>query len=449
MADNQQAIIQELYSRRAQLPPEKQAIVQELYARMTGPAKAPFAGNPARNRRQAFEAKGVSPEAKAARTDAVSGVIHSAPGFDQIMKGGHEIQQPGQRKLGASDLIRGAGKFAAPAMLPVAAVAAPAATAASLVAGSAAGAGAEGIATVAGADEGTAHLIGDAAGLAAGGAATREGNPEALGAAAKQAGKEIPGSGKVGRIVDAFEARKAAVKGTGEQPTSGVEEKALDEAAQSLGAKDFKSVTDPRQKEVIQQLAKAKGAAGLEPTAAPRPSPAAATPARAPRPEETPRPEVPTPVKAPRTINDEIDAHLAAKKAQAKPTPAPTSHNSPANEGGFPEVHDKEHPTTRQHTANAVDQKDLVRATWLRENKVDPGYIKAQLENFQNGGAEKLQQIHDKIADSGAIKNKAGKYDPVRGVKGYNSWARLLRETYGVDVPPITELPPTRAPGPR
>ncbi len=140
--------------------------------------------NAVRNRRQKNEDAGLTPLQVWKRSQAVTGAIQAMPGAVDTSQGVEELMTPGKRKEGLHHVITGAGKAAAVPFLAPALAAAPVATMYGLAAGTAGSYAGTGVAKMAGANDDTADLVGDATGLVAGGLA---GGPGRVGEATRGA----------------------------------------------------------------------------------------------------------------------------------------------------------------------------------------------------------------------------------------------------------------------
>lgn len=326
------------------------------------PKRAPGA-NPARNKRQAFRERGLTPEQVKARSEAVTGLVKSYPGAEQLWEGTRQLATPGQRKEGLHNVIAGGGKAAAIPFLAPAMVAAPVATITALGAGMAASPVAEFGAKVAGAEDDTAALVGDAAGIAAGGAA---GMIPRVGAAARAAAfgafEHAPIVGKKGVVggwlKGIWDNAKAAYDTAGEpkaQPLAGPKPAPvtapgggsaadLDATARNLGARDFAELeqANPALAERLRVAVQPKPAPvestipGSNGMPAPR-RPVPDTPKPAPTPvggsQSVPKAaplESTSPVGAqpngrPRTVRDLLDQEMAARTPA---TPVESAQNA-------------------------------------------------------------------------------------------------------------------------
>ena len=144
------------------------------YDDFTDPPSATFAGNPARNIRQknagrpaqAMESPTISP-------DEIPGMSPASMVGRGLVQAGQGVQEVGngQYAKGASDVIRGAGQYAAPFTLPAAVATAPLTTAAGLASGALGSGVGRAAASAMGATPDQADLAGDVSGIAGGAAA--------------------------------------------------------------------------------------------------------------------------------------------------------------------------------------------------------------------------------------------------------------------------------------
>lgn len=229
---------------------------------------------PSATRRRSLD-HGLTPMQVYQRSRGVKEFARDYSGLPELSTGIHQVGQ-GEFKKGAHNLIVGGGKLTAPVALPPAVAFAPIPTAIGMGMGAAGGAAAKKVAEVVGAGEDTANLAGDIGGIVAGGLA---GAPGRLGnatrAGLRQVAKELPGAGKVGRIVEAvrgaWNGAKAGVPdntspvpnaaptpASGPKPApsaaSGADAGLLDDIATSLAGKKYAKLT-PEEQNTVQQIA--------------------------------------------------------------------------------------------------------------------------------------------------------------------------------------------------
>lgn len=324
--------------------PSKEDLDAFMKARYSGP-------NHARNIRQKNDDAGLTPIQIWKRSQALQKVAGSMPGVQDVT---NAVQQTGQGeyKKALHSAIVGTGKAAAIPFGAPALALAPVATATAIGTGMVATPLARSGAKLAGADDDTADLVGDAAGIASGYAAGKvpeigAGVRAGAGAVARKApfvGKWIDGIWQEAKA-GYYNAKPAAPSPTAPKtapttpeatpaaatagpkpaPAGGLSKAALDEAAVSLGHKSFDGVPEG-QKALVRSIATQKAALESQPAAAPQVSKYTPAPPK-PAPTEAAPPAAPaeTPQTGPKTVREMLDKELEDNRAAAAPAAAPAA----------------------------------------------------------------------------------------------------------------------------
>lgn len=304
--------------------PSKEDLAAFMKARYSGP-------NHARNIRQKNDDAGLTPTQIWQRSQALQKVARSMPGVGDIT---NAVQQTGQGeyKKALHSAIVGTGKAAAVPFLAPAAIAAPGATAAGLAAGAVGTEAGVGAAKLAGADEDTANLAGDATGLVAGGLA---GHPGKLGSTARAgATGALEGLGKgrgvTGRVASALSSAWESAEAAWNKPEP------IYSAANPRPAPGWSGHPEP-QPSTAQPVEPIPGGhpsgrkAGPAPAPAPKPRPAPAwssIPAEMPAGTEAVEPiqsDLQSGRKVPTVEERERLANAPKGKAKKAPAPAPAA----------------------------------------------------------------------------------------------------------------------------
>lgn len=301
--------------------PSQEDLDAFMKARYSGP-------NHARNIRQKNDDAGLTPTQIWQRSQALQHVARSMPGVGDIT---NAVQQTGQGeyKKALHSAIVGTGKAAAVPFLAPAAIAAPGLTALGVAAGAAGTEAGEGAAKLFGADEDTANLAGDAAGLVLGGLVGHPGKPGSVARAGAAGALEGLGKGRgiTGRVASALSNAWESAEAAWNKPEP------IYSAANPRPAPGWSGHPEP-QPVAAQPVEPIPGGhpsgrkAGPAPEPAPRPDRPAPAWAGLPEPQRAPVPAVepiPGELKSGRKVPtvEERERLANAPKAKAKKAPAP------------------------------------------------------------------------------------------------------------------------------